>query len=116
MSRTVRNTSVVLLLLTILLLNGIAEVEAAPKSNEFGQFFNRVGDKIVQSAATIKDYLVELFYRLRALFLGHTESTHQETTLRGCGYASDDKPAIYNKHKPIAAKIKGGDDAIWHTW
>jgi hypothetical protein len=64
----------------------------------------------------IKDYLVELFYRLRALFLGHTESTHQETTLRGCGYASDDKPAIYNKHKAITAKIKGGDDAIWHTW
>jgi hypothetical protein len=37
-------------------------------------------------------------------------------TTRGCGYAVDDEPTIYNKQGNIIAKIKGGDDAIWHTW
>ena len=37
-------------------------------------------------------------------------------TTRGCGYAVDDEPTIYNKQANIVSKIKGGDDAIWHTW
>ncbi|CAF4520329.1 unnamed protein product, partial [Rotaria magnacalcarata] len=27
-----------------------------------------------------------------------------------------DEPMIYNKRAKIVSKIKGGDDAIWHTW
>lgn len=102
-------------ILCILFLNGIIEIEAAPTS-DFGQFLNRMGDKINRTAATIKDYLLELFYRFRAFFMGHSESTHQEMSTRGCGYAADDEPAIYHKQATIISKIKGGDDAIWHTW
>ena len=114
MSRTTLSMSVFLYIL--LLLNGVAQTEASA-SSDIGQFFNKMGDKISQTAATIKDYLLELFYRLRAFFTGHTESTHQFTTSRGCGYAADDEPAIYNKNAGVvSSKIKGGDDAIWHTW
>ena len=112
MSRTIRSMS---LLLFILLLNGVIQIEAAPTS-DLGQFLNKVGDKISQTAATIKDYLLELFYRFRAFFMGHSETTHHETTSRGCGYAADDEPAIYHKQAAIVSKIKGGDNAIWHTW
>ncbi|CAF1038775.1 unnamed protein product [Adineta ricciae] len=112
MSRTVRSMS---LLLFILLLNGVIQIEAAPTS-DLGQFLNKVGDKISQTAATIKDYLLELFYRFRAFFMGHSEATHHETTSRGCGYAADDEPAIYHKQAAIVSKIRGGDTAIWHTW
>jgi hypothetical protein len=111
MSRTILSMS---LLLFILLLNGVTQIEAAA-SNDVGQFFNKMGDKISRTAATIKDYLLELFYRFRAFFMGHSESTHHVMTSRGCGYASDE-PAIYNKQTAVVAKIKGGNDAIWHTW
>jgi hypothetical protein len=37
-------------------------------------------------------------------------------TSRGCGFAVDDEPMIYNKGTHPIGKIKGGDDAIWHTW
>lgn len=103
------------LVLFILLLNGIQQIEAA-NPPDFAQFIKGMGDKISQTAANIKDYLLELFYRFRAFFIGHSESTHQAMSSRGCGYAADDNPAIYNKHKAVVAKIKGGDDAIWHTW
>jgi hypothetical protein len=102
------------LFLFILLLNDITQIEASP-SSDFGEFINRMGDKISRTAANIKDYLLELFYRFRAFFMGHSESTHHLMTSRGCGYAADDEPAIYNKHS-VVSKIKGGDDAIWHTW
>ncbi len=111
MSRTILSMSVFLF---ILLLNGVTEIEAST-SSDFSQFFNTMGDKISRTAATVKDYLLELFYRFRAFFMGHSESTHNVMTSRGCGYASDDEPAIYNK-QAVVAKIKGGDDAIWHTW
>jgi hypothetical protein len=103
-------------LLFILLLNGITQIEASPTTTDIGQFFNKVGDKISRTAATIKDYLLELFYRFRAFFMGHSETTHQEMTSRGCGYAADAEPAIYNKQVAVVSKIKGGGDAIWHTW
>lgn len=111
MSRTIVSMS---FLLFILLLNGITQIEAAT-SSDIGLFFNKVGDKISQTAATIKDYLLELFYRFRAFFIGHSQSTHSAMTSKGCGYAADDEPAIYNKQS-VVSKIKGGDDAIWHTW
>lgn len=111
MSRTTLSMS---FLLFILLVNGITETNAAT-SSDIGLFFNKVGDKISQTAATVKDYLLELFYRFRAFFMGHSESTHHLMTAKGCGYAADDQPAIYNK-QAVISKIKGGDDAIWHTW
>lgn len=110
-----RITASMSLFLCLLLLHGIVETEAAPPAANIGQFFNKVGDKIAQTAQTIKEYLVELFYRFRAFFMGHSDSTHQEMTTRGCGYAADDKPAVYHKQTTIA-KIRGGGDAIWHTW
>jgi hypothetical protein len=103
------------LFLLLLLLNGVIQTEAST-SSDLGQFFNKMGDKISQTAATIKDYLLELFYRFRAFFMGHSESTHHLMTARGCGYAADDEPAIYNKQVAVVSKIRGGDDAIWHTW
>src|SRR5689334_16934072 len=112
MSRTSLSMS---LLLFILLFNGITQIEASPAS-DIGEFFNKMGDKIAKTAATIKDYLLELFYRFRAFFMGHSESTHHLMTKRGCGYAADDEPTIYNKQTAVVSKIKGGDDAIWHTW
>ncbi len=110
-----RTTLSMIFLLFILLVNGVTQIEAST-SSDFSQFFNTMGDKISRTAATIKDYLLELFYRFRAFFMGHSESTHNLMTSRGCGYASDDEPAIYNKQTAVVAKIKGGDDAIWHTW
>ena len=112
MSRISRNMSFVLF---ILLLNGIVEIEASTAA-DLGQFFNRMGDQLSRTAATIKDYLLELFYRFRAFFMGHSESTHHLMTSRGCGYAADDQPMIYNKQPHVMSKIKGGDDALWHTW
>jgi hypothetical protein len=112
MFRTIISMS---LLLFILLLNGVTQIEAS-SSSDIGQFFNKMGDKLSRTAATVKDYLLELFYRFRAFFIGHSETTHHETSSRGCGYAADDEPAIYNKQGAVNAKIKGGDDAIWHTW
>ena len=103
------------LLLFILLVNGVTQIEAST-SNDIGQFFNKVGDKISRTAATIKNYLLELFYRFRAFFMGHSESTHTSMSQKGCGYAADDEPAIYHKQTAVVSKIKGGDDAIWHTW
>ncbi|CAF1060564.1 unnamed protein product [Rotaria sordida] len=102
------------LILFILILNGVTQIEAST-SSDIGKFFTNMGDKISQTATTIKEYLLELFYRFRAFFMGHSESTHQYMTSQGCGYAADNKPAIYNKQS-VVAKIKGGDDAIWHTW
>jgi hypothetical protein len=112
MSHTAFSISFVLL---ILLLNGVTQTEAQT-SSDFGQFLNRMGDKISQTAATIKEYLLELFYRFRAFFMGHSESTHHLMSSRGCGYASEDNPTIYNKQTAVFSKIKGGDGALWHTW
>ncbi len=112
MPRIILNMS---LFLFILLLNGVTQIEAS-STTDLGQFFNRMGDQLSRTAATIKDYLLELFYRFRAFFMGHSESTHQIMTSRGCGYAADDEPAIYSKQPAVISKIKGGDDAIWHTW
>ncbi|CAF2772205.1 unnamed protein product [Rotaria sp. Silwood2] len=102
------------LFLFIFFLNGVIQIQAS-KPSGIGQFFTNVGDKISQTAATIKEYLLELFYRFRAFFMGHSESTHQFMTSQGCGYTAEE-PAIYNKQSAVIAKIKGGDDAIWHTW
>ena len=110
-----RTTLSISLFLFILLLNDVTPTEASTTS-DLGQFFNRVGDQLSRTAATVKDYLLELFYRFRAFFMGHSESTHHLMTSRGCGYAADDQPAIYNKQPAVVSKIKGGDDAIWHTW
>lgn len=99
----------------LLLLHSVNPTEASAQ-NDFAQFLKGMGDKISQTANNVKDFLLELFYRFQAFFLGHTESTHQQMTTKGCGYAADDRPHIYNKNKPIVAKIKGGNDAIWHTW
>lgn len=112
MSRTSRRITYVLF---ILILNGVVQTEAA-KLPKVGQFFSKVGDKIVQTATTIKEYLIELFYRFRALFMGHSESTHNSMLSKGCGFAADQQPAFYNKNPMIESKIKGGEDAIWHTW
>jgi hypothetical protein len=96
------------LILCIILFNTLTQIEAS----EFGAFIN----KISRTATKVKSQLLEFFYRFRSFFNGHTESTHQLMTTRGCGYAVDDEPAIYTKRASIIAKIKGGDDAIWHTW
>jgi hypothetical protein len=112
MSRTILTMNLVLL---ILLLNGINE-SGASTPPDFNQFLKGMGDKIGRTAANIKEYLLELFYRFRAFFTSHSESTHHAMASRGCGYAADDEPAIYNKQTAVIAKIKGGHDAIWHTW
>jgi hypothetical protein len=102
MSRT-RN-----LLLLIFIFNAIIQIQGS----EFGKFMN----KLSRTATKVKSELLEFFYRFRAFFIGHSQSTHHVMTTRGCGYAVDDEPTIYNKQGNIIAKIKGGDDAIWHTW
>ena len=112
MSYTMQQIS---LFLFILLLNGIAQIEAS-NSSDVGKFFSRMGNKISKAATKFKEYLLEIFYRFHAFFMGHSESTHNLVTARGCGYAADDEPTIYNKQAAVVAKIKGGDDAIWHTW
>jgi len=95
-------------ILLIVIFNGITQIDAS----EFGKFMN----KLSQTATKVKSQLLEFFYRFRAFFIGHSQSTHHDMTTRGCGYAVDDEPTIYNKKGTIIAKIKGGDDAIWHTW
>ena len=112
MSGTMLKISWIVLLL---LLHSVNPTEASSQ-NDFAQFLKGMGDKISQAAHNVKEFLLELFYRFQAFFLSHTESTHQQMTAKGCGYAADDQPHIYNKNKPIVAKIKGGNDAIWHTW
>lgn len=102
-------------IVVLLLLYSVNPTEASAQ-NDFAQFLKGMGDKISQTANNVKDFLLELFYRFRAFFLGHSQSTHEQMSAKGCGYAADDQPHIYNKNKPIVAKIKGGDDAIWHTW
>ncbi|CAF2000122.1 unnamed protein product [Rotaria magnacalcarata] len=104
----------IIFVLLILILNGVVEIDAAPSG--VGALFTKMGDKISQTAATVKEYLLELFYRFRAFFMGHSKATHDSMISRGCGYAADDQPAIYSKQPPVAAKIKGGIDAVWHTW
>lgn len=104
MSRTI-NVFVLLLVLS----NVILQCNAG---SDLNRFFNGIS----QTAKKIKGQLLEFFYRFRAFFIRHTESTHQLMTTRGCGYAVDDEPAIYNKQSNILAKIKGGDTALWHTW
>jgi hypothetical protein len=99
MSRTIN------LILLIVLFNGVIETNAS-------DFFT----KLSQSATKVKSQLLEFFYRFRAFFTGHSETTHQLMTTRGCGYAIDDEPTIYNKRGNVIGKIKGGDDAVWHTW
>jgi hypothetical protein len=69
-----------------------------------------------RTAKKFKGQLLEFFYRFRTFFVGHTDSTHQHMTTRGCGFAVDDEPTIYNKQAQVFGKIKGGEDAIWHTW
>lgn len=112
MSRTSVSMSVLLL---IVLLSRVPESDAAP-SSDFGQFLNNMGDRLSRTAATIKDYLLELFYRFRAFFMGHTESTHHQMTAHGCGYATDNYPSFYNRQPAVVSKIRGGGDALWHTW
>ncbi|CAF3531095.1 unnamed protein product [Rotaria socialis] len=112
MSRTSRRIIFVLL---ILIFNDVVEIEAAPSSG-VGKLLTKMGDKISEAAATAKEYLLELFYRFRAFFMGHSQSTHDSMISRGCGYAADDQPAIYSKQPAVTAKIKGGIDAVWHTW
>ena len=96
------------LILLIIILSTITPIDAL----EFGKFMN----KLSQTVEKVKSRLLEFFYRFRSFFIGHSESTHQLMTSRGCGYAVDDEPMIYNKQASIVAKIKGGDNAIWHTW
>ncbi|CAF1323227.1 unnamed protein product [Adineta steineri] len=96
------------LILFIVLFNTITQIEAS----ESGSFIN----KLSRAAQKVKNELVEFFYRFRSFFVRHTESTHNLMTKRGCGYAVDDEPTIYTKRANIISKIKGGDDAIWHTW
>jgi hypothetical protein len=95
-------------ILFIFLFNAIIEIDAS----EFGKFMNSLS----RTATKVKSQLLEFFYRFRAFFIGHSQSTHHDMTTRGCGYAVDDEPTIYNKQGNIIAKIKGGDEAIWHTW
>ncbi len=95
-------------ILLIILFNTITEIHAS----DFGKFM----DKISRTATKVKKQLLDFFYRFRAFFIGHSQSTHDLMTTRGCGYAVDDEPTIYNKRANIVSKIKGGDDAIWHTW
>jgi hypothetical protein len=102
MSRTLN------LILLIVLFNAVIQTDAS----DLGNFFN----KLSRTATKVKSQLLEFFYRFRAFFIGHSESTHHVMTARGCGYAIDDEPTIYNKRGNIIAKIKGGDDAMWHTW
>ncbi|CAF3351968.1 unnamed protein product [Rotaria socialis] len=96
------------ILLLAICFNAITHIEAS----DFGKFIN----KISTTASKIKSQLFEYFHRFRMFFTRHTESTHHLMTTRGCGYAVDDEPMIYNKRAKIVSKIKGGDDAIWHTW
>ena len=102
MSRTMH------LVLLVILFNAVAQTEGA----DFGVFMN----KLSRATAKIKTHLVEFFYRFRSFFTRHSESTHKVMAARGCGYAVDDEPAIYHKRARVVSKIKGGDDAIWHTW
>ncbi|CAF1601517.1 unnamed protein product [Adineta ricciae] len=99
---------IVYLVLLIILVNHITSSEAS----DFEKFMKRLS----KSTAKIKNQLMEFFYRFRSFFARHSESTHHSVTARGCGYAVDDEPAIYHKQANIISKIKGGDDAIWHTW
>ena len=98
--------------LSFLLIIVIACITEPCQGSDGGTFFN----KLSRTANKFKSQLLEFFYRFRAFFIGHSESTHQVMTSRGCGYAVDDEPRIYNKNAHIKSKIKGGDDAIWHTW
>lgn len=100
-----RTTNLVLL---FILFNIVINVEGS----EGGNIFN----KISKAASKFKSRLVEFFYRFRQFFAKHSESTHYIMTSRGCGYAVDDEPMIYNKRGHIMSKIKGGDNVIWHTW
>lgn len=95
-------------LLIILLLNTIEFVQAS-NGNDFLSNISRAANRL-------KSQLVEFFYRFRAFFIGHSESTHRSMTDRGCGFAVDDEPKIYTKRTQIRSKIRGGEDAIWHTW
>ncbi|CAF4937157.1 unnamed protein product, partial [Rotaria magnacalcarata] len=97
----------VTILLLAICLNTITHIEAS----DFGKLIN----KISTTVSKIKSQLFEYFHRFRVFFTRHTESTHHLMTARGCGYAVDDEPMIYNKRAKIVSKIKGGDDAIWHT-
>lgn len=95
-------------ILFIFLFNLITQTNAS----EFSKFM----DKISRTATKVKSELLEFFYRFRMFFVGHSRSTHRDMTTKGCGYAVDDEPTIYNKQGTIISKIKGGGDAIWHTW
>jgi len=95
-------------ILLIFLFNAITEINAS----ELGKFMNSLS----RTATKVKNQLLEFFYRFRAFFIPHSQSTHHDMTTRGCGYAIDDEPTIYNKQGNIIAKIKGGDEAVWHTW
>ena len=95
-----------------LLLILLSVVVRTSEGSEQRTFFN----KLTRTASKVKNQLLEFFYRFRAFFIGHSESTHQTMTNRGCGYAVDDEPMFYNKNAQIRSKIKGGDDAMWHTW
>lgn len=97
-----------LILLIAIVFNAVTYV----KASESGSFMN----KISRTVQKIKGQLLEFFYRFRSFFGRHSESSHHLMTSRGCGYAVDDEPMIYNKHANVIAKIKGGDEAIWHTW
>lgn len=95
-------------LVFIILFNILTQTNAS----EFSKFIN----KISQATTKVKTELLEFFYRFRTFFMGHSRSTHSDMTTKGCGYAVDDEPTIYNKQGNIVAKIRGGDSAIWHTW
>ena len=96
------------LLLLLVLFHVVIQIDGS----DLGKFWN----KLSRTATKVKGHLLEFFYRFRAFFIGHSQSTHHVMTSRGCGYAIDDEPTIYNKRGKIFSKIKGGDDAIWHTW
>jgi hypothetical protein len=100
------------MMINLILFSCLFNLVTQTEASEIGSFFN----KLSRTATKIKTKLVEFFYRFRAFFIGHSASTHHVMTTRGCGYAIDDEPTIYNKQGNIIAKIKGGDDAIWHTW
>ena len=96
------------LILLVVLLSTITQIQAAT--------FEKFIDKLTRTAKQVKSQLIKFYNRFRAFFTGHSQATHHLMILKGCGYAVDDEPMIYNKRSSISAKIKGGEDAIWHTW
>ncbi|CAF0868785.1 unnamed protein product [Didymodactylos carnosus] len=100
------------ILLFLLILSCYANIRPAGAS-DIGEFFQTFGVKLSSAAQYVKNELLEFYHKIRTFFIGHSHSTHHAMKNRGCGI-SDHEPTVYDI--ATVPKIKGGDDALWHTW